>query len=305
MRRACFTGVVAVVALALGGLTAASASAACLRVDKPGTGNKAAGCANNVGETKNEFVSAQAVNRKATWGLGLWCAKVEAGQTVGVSGWETEPNCLEEPEIARNGSKWIRVEDVPPPVFLGPPVPLTATTGATTLLANGGTETVTCSSGTGSGEVAAAKEIGQLVLHFTGCTSSGATKSGCSVKSIGATAEGLISTQTLRGLLGLVLPGSTVGLLLLPSSGKKVTALAGNGCTVETTVTGSVAGELSPVGRSQTTGKLVLSTTGGKQNITDIDIEGGLVKPELVAFATTASETASYAISYATAIEVT
>jgi hypothetical protein len=305
MRRACLTGVVAVMALALGGLTAASASAACLRVDKPETGNKAAGCANNVGATKNEFVLAQAVDRKPTWGPGLWCAKVEAGQTAGVNAWEMEPECLTEPERARTGSKWIRVEDVPPPVFLGPPVPLRSLAGPTTLSANSGTDTVSCSSSTGSGEVEAAKEVGQFVLHYTGCTSSEGGKSGCSVKSSGAPAAGLILTRTLRGLLGLVLPGSTVGLLLLPSSGKILTELEGNECTIESAVSGSIAGELSPIGVLQTTGKLVLAASSGKQSITDIDIENGLVKPQLTAFTTAALEIATFAITYSTAIEVT
>ncbi|MGD1058762.1 MAG: hypothetical protein ABR992_15265, partial [Solirubrobacteraceae bacterium] len=182
---------------------------------------------------------------------------------------------------------------------------VTVTSGTTKLVA--GTESVTCSSDESSGEVSSSTLIGNLAIHFSGCKSSGSKGSNCTVKSVGAS-EGAISTSTLHAILGVTLPepetGSEVGLLLLPSSGKTITELAANACTVTTKVTGSLAGLVEPLGVSQKTGKVLFSVTSGKQNIKDIDLPAGLVAAELVAFSTTATEESSESLTYEKAIEV-
>jgi hypothetical protein len=62
---------------------------------------------------------------------------------------------------------------------------------------------------------------------------------------------------------------------------------------------------VEPVGSSQTTGKLVLGVTGGAQNITDIDLPTGLVKPALTAFSTTATESVTDNLTFSSKTEVT
>ena len=154
-------------------------------------------------------------------------------------------------------------------------------------------ERLRCETSTWSGDVTSATSAGNLVVHFLGCTDTTAEGEKCSVKSTNTTVAGLILINTSRAVLGLVLPKpvsrSDVGLLVLPASGRVFTTLVGSGKCVETTkVSGSVAGLAEPVGSLQTTGKVVFAQTGGKQDIADLDLStGGLVAPELIAFAAT------------------
>jgi len=180
----------------------------------------------------------------------------------------------------------------------------TGTSGVGTL--KGGSETVVCAKDTNSGTISSATLAGNVLIHFLECTSSGATKSGCKVNSVGAS-EGLILTTTLHGILGTVLGnGGGVGLLLLPISGKRFVTLASNECTKETAVTGDIAGLVSPTGKSQTTGKLSFTTSNKKQLIKTIDLSsGGSVEPELVAYSATATEETEDSITFSKAIEVT
>jgi hypothetical protein len=187
----------------------------------------------------------------------------------------------------------------------------TGTSGTSVLEAAGGGEKVTCESDASSGTITSSTLAGGVVVHFLGC--SGATVAGekCTVKSTNTTVAGLILTNTLHGVLGLVLPkpasGSDAALVLLPVSGKVFVTLVGSGKCVETTkVSGSVAGLAEPVGTSSKTGKLVFGVTSGVQNIKDVDLTtGGLVAPELTAFSTTATESTSESVTYVTATEVT
>jgi hypothetical protein len=195
------------------------------------------------------------------------------------------------------------------PVFTPTGATLTGTSGVSVLEAAG--ERVTCEKDTTAGAVVtSATLIGGIVVHFLGCSAKTATKEECTVKSTNTTEPGLILTTTLHGVLGLILPkptsGSDVALVLLPISGATFVALVGSGKCVETTkVQGSVAGTLEPVGVSQTTGKLTLVGSGGKESITDVDLStGGLVAPELKAFGSSASEetTENYTLSKATEV---
>jgi hypothetical protein len=186
----------------------------------------------------------------------------------------------------------------------------TATTGATKLTADAGEDIVDCSAGsTTTGTISGSTIASGFEIDFTGCKSSkneGTTF--CTVKSVGA-GEGDINTLTLQGLLGLALQpagtGAGVGLLLLPGSGKTFLTLEKNSCTVESSVTGSVAGEVTPVGTAQKTGKLTLATSAGKQKISIIDVCAGLIKPALSAFSSTATEEAEASITFSATTEVT
>jgi hypothetical protein len=167
------------------------------------------------------------------------------------------------------------------------------------------TESATCETNVVSANIASAMLFGPFVIHFLKCTSSGPTKSGCTVKSTNTSNEGLILTNTLHAVLGLVLPSNLPGILILPTSGKLFVTLAGNECTVEAKVNGSVAGLIFPIKSSQSTGKIIFSTTEGKQEIRDIDTLAGLIKPELEAFSQTATETTNQDVEFAAPTEIT
>jgi hypothetical protein len=178
--------------------------------------------------------------------------------------------------------------------------------GLNTLSAGG--NTVVCEGNTTSGTISNATLAGGVVVTFTGCKSSGLTEKNCTVKSTGA-AEGTIVTSTLHGVLGLILPkgtGTGVGLLLLPVTTKKFLVLAENKCTIETSVTGSVAGEVKPVGSGLVLNGQLLFRPGEKgESIKDFDLStGGLVNPELSAFAAIASQETTEDLDFVGAVEV-
>jgi hypothetical protein len=192
-------------------------------------------------------------------------------------------------------------------------VPATGTfsgdSGTSILSADNGIDVVTCATNVASGSKTSSTTVGGVIVHFLNCKASGETKSGCTVKSAGA-AEGLIVTNTLDGILGLILPkpasGSGVGLLLLPSSGSIFVTLAGNACTEETAITGTVAGEVLPIKSPQTTGKLTFNGTGSKANIKGFDPSVGAAKTaKLVAFSFEASQTTAELLTFSATTEVT
>jgi hypothetical protein len=181
----------------------------------------------------------------------------------------------------------------------------TGTSGTGKLVA--GAETVTCAKDTSQGEITEAMLVGNITVHFLECTSAGPTKQGCAANSVGSTSK-LILTKTLHGVLGLVLPSGLVGLILLPVSGHVFVELEKNECTKATQVTGSVAGLVSPVGKSQTTGTLTFSAEhpgSGKEEIKQLDTLSGVSEPELSAFTTVASEETTENITWEKAVEVT
>jgi hypothetical protein len=185
--------------------------------------------------------------------------------------------------------------------------------GISELNSTGSGTNVVCQKSSTTGEISSATLVGNVIVHFLECEGStnGGTK--CPVMSAGAPLENLIITTTLHGVLGLILPkpaspGSPVGLLLLPTNGKRFVTLLANsvGCIVTTIVTGSVAGLVEPVGTSTTKGKLTFSNAGAKQEITDFDPStGGTVEPELVAGSTTATEKTLQLVTFGVAVEVT
>jgi hypothetical protein len=181
---------------------------------------------------------------------------------------------------------------------------VTGVSGASTLKAS--TNSVACSEDEDAGVIEGPDSVGGLVIVFRGCRSSGSGGSSCTAKSVEAN-EGEIVTNELMGEFGSVKTSeasSGEGLLLLPESGKRLTRLASNKCTIEATVTGLLAGEVSPVGVSQTTGKLTFAVTSGKQNINDIHTLAGLVEPELDAFGVPATEEGSETLTYEEAFSI-
>jgi hypothetical protein len=179
--------------------------------------------------------------------------------------------------------------------------------GSNVLTAGG--NVITCTANSTKGTISSATLAGGVVVTFTGCASSGSGGSGCAASSTGA-AAGTIATTTLHGVLGLILPkgtGTGVGLLLLPVANKKFVTINGNTCTVETTVTGNVAGEVIPVGHSQATGKLLFqaASSGGGESIKSFDpTTGGTVTPEIEAFGLAASQQTTEDLTFSAAVEV-
>jgi hypothetical protein len=182
----------------------------------------------------------------------------------------------------------------------------TATAGASKLTA--GANTVTCTAGSAGGEITGAMTVGKAVVKFTGCKSTGSGGSSCTIKSTNAGAAGEIVTKELKGELGTVKTTeatSGVGLELKPAAGSTFTELEKNNCVAESAVTGSIAGEESPIGVSQKAGKLIFApgTTGEK--IKEVHLLGTTDEPELIAFSVSASLEASFTIAYAAATEIT
>lgn len=144
------------------------------------------------------------------------------------------------------------------------------------------------------------------VLIGLGCVTIKGSKE-CPQKTVGASGPEEIVTRTLKGELGTVKTSeatSGVGLLLEAETTKKLYLLAENECELETEVAGSIAGEVSPIGSSQTTGKLVFGVTSGKQNIQKIAVLGTVKEPELNAFGFTLTQASTESLEYAAAVEV-
>ncbi len=151
------------------------------------------------------------------------------------------------------------------------------------------------------GEISNALLIGNFQIHYLKCVwrkgelnSAGLPISGCPATSIGAPGEGLILTNTLHAVLGLILPSRQTGLLFLPQIGKTFVTFAagvnptmGTGkCTEETAVTGNVAGAVTPVLQSTQNFTITIGLSGGVPTSKDFDRTHGLglVVPNLVAF---------------------
>jgi hypothetical protein len=161
-----------------------------------------------------------------------------------------------------------------------------------------------------SGTVSNALLIGNVVLHYLGCsatvTTSGVT--GCSVKSVGAPAENLVLTTTLHGILGLLLPSNETGILFLPVAGKTFVTFAqsqkeGKVCTAGSLLEGSVAALISPVGVSQTTG--TLTTLAVAKPAIDLTHSLGTVTAKLSDFGETATQAQTDDVTFGVDTEVT
>jgi hypothetical protein len=180
--------------------------------------------------------------------------------------------------------------------------------GVTVLTADNGLEKMNCAGSTSTGEITGANTVGNLLVVFRGCTSSGIGGQGCPVQSEGAAKAGEIRTSILKGELGTVASGeapSERALLIRPATGKKFAVVERNGCTEEAAVTGSIAGEVERIGISGVKNGLIFKVSGGRQVIKKVKVSSGAVKPELVAFSTTATESSGQEWEFREPIEIT
>jgi hypothetical protein len=164
---------------------------------------------------------------------------------------------------------------------------------------------VACKKDTISGTIDSSMSVGEVVIHFLECTSSGESKSGCEVSGVGGvTGKGLLFTTTLKGNLGNVLPGTLPGLLLLPASGKTFLTLAKNECTAETKLTGLVGALIAPITGGGTTGQLIFQSFNKGEFVKAIATLGGLIEPLLGAFGAIATENMVDDLTYSQSMEV-
>jgi hypothetical protein len=139
-----------------------------------------------------------------------------------------------------------------------------------------------------SGNVNNSLLVGGIVIHYLGCKyTKGEKESGCPVHSTNTTGEGLILTNTLHAILGILLPSDETGIVFLPQTGSKFVTFAaaekgGKACGLETAVSGSVAASVLPVEKKQTTG--TVKVTEKETQEFDLTHGLGLVKAKLVAF---------------------
>jgi hypothetical protein len=173
-----------------------------------------------------------------------------------------------------------------------------------------GANLITCEKNTVvSGKVANSLLIGNIVIHYLNCTATaGEGGSGCPVRSTNTTNEGLILTNTLHAILGIELPANRTVVVFLPQAGKEFVTFAPSisgtkECTPETSVSGTVAGLVTPAGTgAQTTGKV---TVGGPGVLVHLTHNLGLITTKLVVFGITGTLTQSDAVTFGVATEVT
>jgi hypothetical protein len=177
--------------------------------------------------------------------------------------------------------------------------------------------TVTCKTETSSGENGGNKTMNVLnvVVTFKGCLGG----NGEEVHSKGAAAETII-TNKLTGILGetetTTEATTKVALELEGPSGEFVT-LEGPGLPISPAkITGQLAGEVTPINVSQTTGKNVFSVVSGNQAIKSVCLltfkasatcgsPAKLDKPKLTAFGVaTATQATIEAVTFGEATEV-
>jgi hypothetical protein len=143
-------------------------------------------------------------------------------------------------------------------------------------------------------------------VKFTGCKGENSKKETCAVKSPGAGAEEVV-TKELSGELGESAQAtSKVALNLTPTTGSEFVTLEGSCLPVSPSkVTGSIAGEATPLNTSQTTGETVFALNGAKQKITEVTLLGGTIdKPKLTAFIVEATQLTTEVITFEEATEL-
>jgi hypothetical protein len=159
------------------------------------------------------------------------------------------------------------------------PLSFAITSGPGTLEASTG-ERIACPTDLGSGRITGLQTFLALVI-FHGCIGHTSGGSECKAHSPGQP-EGLIHIQ-INGELGTIKGGTGVGALLTTDLGSNFVTIEGS-CLITAAVSGTAAGEITPVGTSQTTGKLVVTGSAGKSGITEITVLGTVTKPKLTAF---------------------
>jgi hypothetical protein len=169
-------------------------------------------------------------------------------------------------------------------------------------------ETIECTKTSATGEVIGADTVGNVVVAFSNCTSTGGGGSNCPVNTEGAKA-GEIVAKPLTGELGTVATtqaASGVGLRLKPEVKTKWFILEKNKCTVEEAFTGQLAAEVPVIGVKQATNKLVLDAGVSGEKIKEITLDSGVSeKPLFEAFGAAVSITATDEVKFEEPVEIT
>jgi hypothetical protein len=189
---------------------------------------------------------------------------------------------------------------------------VTGTSTAESALVSGALEARCKENKVVSGNVVNSLLIGNIVIHYLGCTwTKGEQTSGCEANSVGESG-GLILTNTLHAILGIILPSGETGALFLPQKGTSFVSFAEATkgelkCAEDSTVSGNVVGLVAPFGSKQLTGKVIVGLAGAVQAVKDFDLTHGLglVVPRLVMFSQTAALDQSDAVTFGVATEVT
>jgi hypothetical protein len=301
--------------LAVSAVASASASATCYRVAVAHTGHWENNTCTTVGTTK-EYVEVEKLETHLL-NPGEWCAKVKAGEpstfsdnkcTVAHVGTGEFTKVLV-PEFSACGFKkgagskyaskaaceagtvssgeWERIH-------------FTDKEGVSHLNSLG--VVITCQKDTSSGEITGPNTVANVKVTFEECKAKKGTEE-CAVNG------GTINTETLSGELGNVAvaeAASTVGEDLKPPAGKPFVKLTGT-CIVNTSVEGSVIGEVIPVGGPpKLTGELNFKCEPAGSTKQKIQKFVGGVKDTLSAFSNPACfESFPDVITFEEAIEVT
>ncbi len=187
----------------------------------------------------------------------------------------------------------------------------TATSATSTFRIPGEKFTVTCGSASSAGAILSDDEI-DVKIHYLDCFLKDGTTGPCTIKSVGAPGtEGLILTELLLGLLGLLhQPNGAAGILIEPKASHTFVTIVPTASPCGTTTTaieGSVAALFSPTGKLQSTNVVFLGPTSeeGKQFVTLILTLNGIVKPKLTGFgAAEATQEQTSTETFEEAIEV-
>jgi hypothetical protein len=220
--------------------------------------------------------------------------------TVKETGLWNEPDCRfsDNPNKKGNWEEKLLIK--------GTNVPFTGASVLGVLEASTG-ERIDCAKDSSTGELEYPVSVGNVIVTFTGCTGTNSKKEACTAKSPSAK-EGEIVTHKLKGEYGLVAASeaaSGVGVYLEPVTPKAFVTIQGK-CLVEAAVSGSLAGEVTPLNTSSLTGTDTFTGAAGVQKITKIKVLKGEELPALTAFGglVSASENTTETTTTTTAVEV-
>jgi len=159
--------------------------------------------------------------------------------------------------------------------------------GGKTTLSGAGIAVSCTSTHLAGGVVSTGLLLGGVVLHYLGCEyTKGEEESGCPANSTGQP-SGLILTNTLHGILGLLLPSGETGIVFLPVSGATISTLeaaekSAKHCSLLTKIQGDITVCVEPVGTSTTHG--TIKTLTKEINEVDLTHHLGLIKAKLIGF---------------------
>ncbi len=172
-------------------------------------------------------------------------------------------------------------------------------------------DVLTCGKSQATGGILGDDEV-DLTIHYLGCFLSEGKNGPCTIKSVGAPgSEGLILTALLLGLLGLLFePSGAAGILLVPKGTHVFTTWAptSSPCKTSTTaVEGSIGALYLPTDKRQSTALINLGPVSpeGRQQVAQILVLGGIVKPKLTSIGVTeTTQEQAITLTFEEAVEV-